>query len=597
MSKIGISICFLLVVLATPLRAQEQLSFRNRALGGIVNDDLDLVYDPIELRFVDTLHLYTNLSNLTSTHEQIYNGISDNEFLIGASRKNPLLDNLWTALLFRFQKSKAANPISIDTDLNGVADDFGEGTLQDEYTAYLDLNGNGLYDLKRSISQLKSSTRETDGYSFVLNNSFQIGGNTIGLKIVFGDQAVEQNIASSPLGTGRGMLFGTSFLDPTFNHSVEEFLIDSNYTSLRWSENGDFKTDQENPLFRIATAFMVPSDELEFRGDVEFHTIGNSTETDDTYLGGYEYYDPHISGYTRKYSESAGFSGSWNSDGHGFGFGGSTRYTFDRQPYRRNDGFVAVGIIAGFESFDYASSSASSSSSSETVFDGVAGPQVDFIRNTSRLSSQEDNGDGSSNTVQFIARLNVPLADGVMFGLGASYRIMNTERTTKYAEEFLSTTDHSRTDNAQNAFDTVRTENSALFADRVFKVKSRVFSVPVGVEYYFTENHHWALRFGSVFQYASQSTDDAMQITDSRPYITRTTLGNGVVTVNVRNNTYTSRSTRAVEGESRTFFTYGLGYFPTNNLQIDVLGFFDVSDNVTLLELLKSLRLSFVLKL
>ena len=35
-------------------------SFRNMALGTIIDDDLDLVKDPIELKFVEGSRLYTN---------------------------------------------------------------------------------------------------------------------------------------------------------------------------------------------------------------------------------------------------------------------------------------------------------------------------------------------------------------------------------------------------------------------------------------------------------------------------------------------------------------------------------------------------------
>ncbi|MDI6802400.1 MAG: hypothetical protein QME58_00960 [Bacteroidota bacterium] len=83
-----IALITLLTVLST-VNSQEPLSFRNKALGGIVSDNLDLIYDPIELRFVDTLHLYTNLSNLTSGYEEIFNNLTDNELLLGASRQNP----------------------------------------------------------------------------------------------------------------------------------------------------------------------------------------------------------------------------------------------------------------------------------------------------------------------------------------------------------------------------------------------------------------------------------------------------------------------------------------------------------------------------
>lgn len=596
MKKYVLLLCAMLCLVASTAISQEPLSFRNRALGGIVNDDLDLVYDPIELRFVDSLRLYTNLSNLTSTQEQVFNNVSDNEFLFGISRKNPLLENLWSSVLARVQKSKTPNGVFIDRDLNGIADDFGTGELQNEYMAYLDLNGDGLYDLRRSISQRKSSLIQTDGNAFVINNSMVFDTWTLGLKFVFGSQSVEGNTASAPLGTTRNMLVGSTYGDPSFTRSVEEFLIDSNFTSLRWSQKGDFTTKQDNPLFRIAAGAMVPSGNFEFRGDVQYYPVKSTMETNDAYTGGFQYFNRNIVGFQRMYSETAANTGTTSTDGKAFGIGGSARYTFDKQPHRRNDGFVAAGISAVFESYDYSNTATGSLSGQETVFDGTGG-FIDFTRLVNSATSSSDKGDGKNNAIQLAGRLNVPLADGVMFGLGVFYTFANLERNTAYASDFMRLTNYTLTDTLQNSFDTVRTETSGLTADRTFKVKGRILSVPVGIEYYFTENRCWAIRFGSIFQYYTSTTDDVQQITGSKPFTVKTVLGNGVSSVSVQNNIYTSRSEHSVEAQSRTVFTYGIGYFPTNNLQIDVLGFFDVNNRVTLLEFLKSLRLSFVVKM
>ena len=42
------------------------------ALGSIIADDLDLIYDPIELQFVEGIRVYTNLSNATSGEEKLF---------------------------------------------------------------------------------------------------------------------------------------------------------------------------------------------------------------------------------------------------------------------------------------------------------------------------------------------------------------------------------------------------------------------------------------------------------------------------------------------------------------------------------------------
>jgi hypothetical protein len=591
---------FLLTIVLTIITngysiAQEPLSFRNKALGGIVNDDLDLIYDPIELRFVDSLRLYTNLSNLTSGQEQLFNNYSDNEFLIGASKPNPFYNKHWLAALLRFQKSKYPNPLWIDSDLNGSPDIFGDGELQSEYTEYLDLGTDGLYDLKRAISQQESYVDKNSSYSFILNNSLLLRDFTMGLKLAFGNRGFERDNSSNSLGTGRSMFYGSDPFTPSFNLRVDEFYLDSNYSRLKWSESGDFDTENDNPFFKVMASVMGPVQGLELRGDLLLYTINNSTETDDKYLGGYEYFNPNIANYSRKYSENDMYENKNSIEGTGFGFGLSVRRTFDKQSQRKNDGFYFAGVSAAFESFDYKNASAHTFLNSEKVFDGFGG-LLDFEQTIKNDLSTKNNGDGTRSIFTFNGRINVPLVDGIHFGIGGFYTIFSTKVETKYIEDSKRVDNYSRTDNIQNALDYVTTITSNQKADRTMKQLNTYLIVPVGIEYRFTESKSWAIRFGSVFQYGEDVWDDAKQITDSKPTTTRTERGDGSLTVTTSNNRFASTSEHRTDANSRTLFTHGLGWNPTENLQVDVYGFFEMNNKVSLLEYFKNLRLSFAMK-
>lgn len=576
--------------------AQEPLSFRNKALGGIVNDDLDLIYDPIELRFVDSLRLYTNLSNLTSGQEQLFNDFSDNEFLLGASKPNPFYNKHWIAGLARFQKSKYPNSLGIDSDLNGLTDTYGDGELLSEFAEYLDLGTDGLYDLKRTISQKQMYVNKNSGYSFILNNSLLLRDFTVGLKLVFGNSGFERDNSSTLLGTGRSLLYGSSSFSPTFTRSVNEFYLDSNYSRLKWSEAGDFNTEDNNPFFKAMASVMKPVQGLELRGDLLFYTVNNTTETDDKYSGGFEYFNPNITNYARRYSETDLYKLENSVEGTGFGFGLSVRRTFDKQTWRKNDGFYSAGVSAAFESFDYKDATARVFSSSEKVFDGTGG-LLDFEQAIKNDLTTKDNGEGTRSIFMFNGRINVPLLDGVHFGIGGFYTIFSTKVETKFVEENKRVDDYSRTDNVQNALDYVTTVTSSQKADRTIKELNTIITVPVGIEYRFTESKNWAIRFGSVFQYDDAVWDDAKQITDSKPITIRTVSGDGSVTVTTSSNVFSSTSEHRTDANSRTLFTYGLGWNPTENLQADVHGFFEMNNNVTLIEYFKNLRLSFALKL
>ena len=82
-----------------------------------------------------------------------------------------------------------------------------------------------------------------------------------------------------------------------------------------------------------------------------------------------------------------------------------------------------------------------------------------------------------------------------------------------------------------------------------------------------------------------------MQVVSSEPFITRTIYGDGEQNIDISDNTYYSTSYQVRTSSTSTVFTYGVGYNPTDNLQIDLLG-----ATTTDLEF-DGLRLSFTIKL
>ena len=45
------------------VNAQEPISVRSQSLGNVIEDDWDLIYDPIELRFIDGTYFFTSLAD------------------------------------------------------------------------------------------------------------------------------------------------------------------------------------------------------------------------------------------------------------------------------------------------------------------------------------------------------------------------------------------------------------------------------------------------------------------------------------------------------------------------------------------------------
>lgn len=575
--------------------AQEPISFRSNALGGIVIDDLDLVYDPIELQFVDGIRLYTNLSNLTSSGERLFGNIADDEFLFGISSENPLLDILWHSALVRFQNSETSNSVGIDSDLDGYTDITGNGTLIDEYTAYLDTDYDGLFDLKQMFSQEKSNFTTNDSYSFILNNSLELWILAMGVKLSMGNATYTGNTASSSLGTGNNVLSEVGWYDPTFSRSVTTHLFEDGYDNLIWSEAGNFNSENKFSFTNLDVSAMVNLWDFEMRADVALYSNQTLSNDDDGYSGQYEYFEPEITDYDDGYSETDSYISNSDEDGGGFAIGGSFRYTFDEQDERKNDGFWKVGVSADFGSYDYIGSTSSQFLSTVTYFDGLNTNNTDFVKTNSEHSSITDNGTKETSAFAINGRLNIPLDENLHFGIGAFLNKSTSHRETDYTESLNDILGYDYTDTDYN--DYLTTETSQLSADRNFEILRTIFACPAGLEYRTGKENKWSLRFGSIFTMTNQTINDAKQITGSEPHVTETEYGDGHIDIDFDDNIYESTSEHTRTTSSSMVFTYGLGYNPMENLQIDVLGFLGTNDNSIIdASFYRNLRLSFTMK-
>ncbi|MCK5033253.1 MAG: hypothetical protein KAS18_06450 [Calditrichia bacterium] len=603
MSK-SIIIILILLMLCFFAQAQEPISFRSQALGGIVYDDLDLIYDPIQLRFVDGIRLYTNLSNLTSYNEELFNNVSDNEFLFGISTENPFLKNLWTSALVRYQNSHFSNPISIDSDLNGFDDIYSEGNFKDIYNAYLDTDFNGLYDTRQEISQEKTDFSMYKKNIYVLNNTYLLSKWTLGLKIATGNTEGEGTTTSYNLGSGYGWLSGSNYGDPTFNINFNNYLIEDVFKTLEWDENGEYLSQDEDNFTSLNGAFMVPLklvvvDSVEVRGDIGYMMDDNTYNINDSYSGTQDYFNQDISNYERHYSENESFNYKNERTGNALNFNLQMRKKFKKSSKRINEGFWAVDIGMNIGSYDYSMNQSNIFNSTENYFDGTDTLNFDYIELFNGSSSETDKGDESNNTFYSSFRINIPLGEKVHIGTGLMWDYTSIERNTKYSEDYTTLFDYEQLDTLlSNDYTTEVTRQ--MQADRTYERTIYRIRFPVGIEYKFTEENNWSIRFGSIFEYAKVITNDRYEITNSEPMRTITEYADGRdPSVTFTDNIYTSTSSHIKEAQSTTTFVYGLGYQPTENLQFDLLGFLGTSSGLQIIDsaFYKSLKLSISVKL
>ncbi len=580
------------------------VSFRSQALGGVIYDDLDLIYDPIELRFVKGFRLYTNLSNLTSGQEQILNGVSDNEFLVGMSAQLPMLLKGWTAFLIRYQNSRFSNPVQIDRDLDGTVDRTDEGYLKNIYNAFLDTDFDGFYDIRQTIVQEKTNLDFTKGYQIIWNNSFTMAENTVGLRLHIGHLQTEDTRSSYNLGTLRGALLGAVSGDPSFSKDYQRTLLQQEFVDYRLSESGDFGGRETLRYFYLNVAFMRPvrmqfADPLEVRLDAGFLNENYEDRLEDVYEGREENFRQGLAEYQDFYTETETMSRKMSRKGRGFEVDVSLKHVFDPAAERKNDGFWKMNFGWRRFNYNYTYQWGNHFSSRELYFDGMDTLAMDYVDAVSRKNVYNDEGPERFGHLYTSVIVDIPFDERVYAGLRVLLSHSTWSRDLDNTASILMTRSYQVTDDTSTYQDFTREESISRKADHTYEHSLFNFIFAAGIEYKFTRNLKWSLRFGSVFNYRRWYENDAFQITTSTPYKTVLTRGDGSVDVDLSNNIYNSASSQQKEARSITQFYYGLGYQPTDNLQIDLIGFLGYLPGMQILdaEFFRSWRLSFTLKL
>jgi hypothetical protein len=584
--------------LGTTVAAQETVSFRSLALGGVVEDDLDLIYDPVELGYVEGTHLYTNLSNLTSGEERVFDDVADDELLIGVSGRNPLWEGLTSSALLRMRDADAPLPVMIDSDLDGFADLFGSGELEDQFHAYRDTDHDDLYDLEQTISQSRSATEGNSGFTLLLNNTKEFGATRLGLRFGLVREKTNRNTAATPLGSGSGWLSEVQIGDASIERSFTASNLVSGDPIETWSESGRFSTETEDSATHLHFAALRSlMGDYEARSEFALELVSNSTlRIHDRYSGSTETFDREVSEFLDTYGETAKYDGLRKESGNMATLGVSLRRTLEHGARRVDDGYWALAASAGHGSFDHDNTWSELFVSSERYFDGADTLAAERAIDVTTETLDEESGTRSVWTYGVSARWSKPLTSRAIFAIGGSWGCIKSTLKTDQLHS-LSTSSTFREIEGTfglNDHDTLVTERVTYRHEEQDLTKR--WEVPVGLEFLLRENGRWALRLGALFSQSRVTVDSRLQVETSEPRTSTYRDGNGDLQVTVEDNVYDSVHERSETAFSSTVFSYGLGYAATENLHFDLLGFLGTSDKSILdSEFYRDLRLSVAL--
>jgi len=590
--------------------AQEPISIRSQSLGNVIEDDWDLIYDPIELRYVNGTYFFTNLADFNEMDGMNDNSISlrvsskmdipnnssgypndfSKELPIGLAFKNPIFGFLKHAFLLRLKNSKVAE------NANG-----GDGEYEYNSSNYYDGDNDGLYDTK-ILSSGKYINYDIDRRTaLVLNNNLKMGPMTFGWKLVSDHQFSEDDEAQTGMGvSGFGdLLHGASGVywiwdslygqilvggyDYGFDESTSHYLMEDDYSDYTSSENGSFLTTEEDSYVKSHMALMMDLG-LELRADLINQTLlDGRIETNDYYSGDYtKYFDAEDMQNFETGTITETYKRLIGGDGAVHKLGGSVKGVFDKRDERKNDGFWQFGAMLGTSLGNYESSS---NNQLDWTKNRVYGDTTnsDLLETYAEYYLVSDVGDYDGSSMDIFGRLNVPIGEFINLGIGGFYNYNKTTRNTGYISETTTATEYIYNGSFNDSQDYTITANSKLVADRTYETQYAAYRIPVGLEFRMpkddlTENDPFSLRnfsfrIGTTFISSHTSINDKHQITDSHPQITTTVYGDGNVNIDINENYYKSTSIRTENIIGEKQFSAGIGYRHSENLQIDLGGY------------------------
>jgi len=556
---IGIVFCF----------AQEFNSFRYLSTSGALDGDVEYAFDPLDLNYLSGTRLYSGLSNF-SGNDNIFMNSGDNYLLLGTSTDKTFLKKLKAALLFKYYDNE--EPLTINCYPNPY-DEYPTtdwGRVEYTWQNYSDTNGNELYDNYEYVHQKYENVDKNKGTDFSLVLSHPMGEKSVlGYKLCYlysrESNTYAQDDILSLLSSAPTLEYtSTTYTLPEMDPTVEEETSSSNIL-------GDFDTKDTNSTFRNQLGYLTKLNAWEFSGTFTLDYLNNCLETEDS-ASEVTIYNSDISDKANAYRKNTNEeNGMFNQ------INGRIRYFLvsDDDPF--HTGYISCGLGFGLKNLNVKQKELYNENEEDPYY----------------YSSKNFSASGDLTGINFSAntRLNYPLNNKTFIGTGLFYTLQNDDLKGDYTYQISTKASFFNYDGSWN-YTINQISKSAGKVEQEETVK--IFRAPVGLEYWFTNNMKWAMRFGTIFTHTVEIFKESFAPNLIEPTLTECTYANGETASQLNDNTSLKESHSTKYSTSKTDFSYGICFKANDNLQIDLLTMFDNND----LELwntnfLRNLKLSF----
>ncbi|MBM3331556.1 hypothetical protein FJY68_06845 [candidate division WOR-3 bacterium] len=542
----------LFVVLCGLAAAYVPSSFRSQSTAGLWADDYDLLFEPARIPLIRGDRVYTALSNLVSGNDQQFRGSTNDFFLLGGSTS--LTAPIYPGLLF----DRFANHDPLATGLTNSAGDelLGEGRAI--HTELLDLDSNGTYDYKRedvTSAEAWNENETTHGY-------FGVGYKAGSLRL---GAAFAPSISSSQsVDPARNYTFDrrdSSLVDRMLTYRENDTFVGfdrSRVTESNIIVNGwyDFSTVRLGVLGSFAP--LVNEERHDYRG-------WSSSDRSPA--------NPSIVDFSREQMlDTADIPHA------GSRIGGVASLFYLPKPeiesrfyLRAYTQSLAVGADAG----------------------GLEAGRIDSFCHPGTASGYDTTlhkyrGREMRQGISVSTRQLFTVTPRLRLGLGLGFA---ADAWQDSLEDSTAQRSYYAYDNGDSISGREDFQSTTTFAEEWMTRTTgtdRVLTAPVGVEFKVVEP--LALRLGASPTMTWKDETTVEELTASSPQYTHTIYGDSTFSDRLgdaQQNPGSSETRKSVTYS--TGLTYGIGYSPIDNLQIDLMGFSRLTD-------LRYWRLSVTLK-
>ena len=146
----------------------------------------------------------------------------------------------------------------------------------------------------------------------------------------------------------------------------------------------------------------------EIDSKLNISSINTSETINDSYNGQNQNFQPEIEAFVDDYHELDSLNINESKDGTSISIGSSIRKVFKKQNERKNDGFLELGLMFTFGSYDYNHSTYRHFDSLTNTFDGSTSAD-DIYQNLITQNLVSDIGTEDESGYNLYAKFNIPL--------------------------------------------------------------------------------------------------------------------------------------------------------------------------------------------